>query len=490
MTYLEQLADLENPDADPEVRDMVFGELDDAQRELIAELAGQSYRIKKALTGYAWVYPNGQQSTPLFDAEDVIEHAVKIKEWLAQGPSAEVPEVAEVTGDDPAPAGLIPEIAISRINRDGGTQSRCELNMFHVADLTEAYRKGEDLPAIRLFWDGKEYFLADGFHRVAAAIDAGLLVISCKVENGTHREAVLASLGANAKHGLKRSVADKRNAVTIMFADEEWRTWSNIRIAEVVGVSDTYVGTIRKELETAGQITKQPVRAGKGGAVTDVTAIGKPKEPEPVAPLLPTIEEEEPDEEPIAETDETEAALAEAETAESEPPPVADSLPSNEEGNPATPALELEPEEEAAGSGISEATRDLVIDRSTAEAAANAALNKVAFTVTVEFLAPDGTFDGREAMIVASAPGGLLKTKMLRLKYVGDAFLEAHHMMADFGATVASKAAAPPKPPAAGSIARPAKPKPATKTAAKKTAAKKTAAKKPAPKSTRTKNAK
>ena len=337
MSYLEELADLENRSVSQAVRDLVFAEMEPADQEIIDLMGSRGYTLAGEDGDFQWVNPAGNHSLSLSGAQAVLDLAQKILypipgvnlEWeeaLDRPPVAHsLPSIEEENpatpaagaqvcrdcgctdekaceggctwvepdlcsackqiGHDSGLSGLVSEIAIAKIRRDGGTQSRCELDLTHVADLAEAYTKGKTMPPVTLYWDSDgNYFLADGFHRVAAAEAAGLSIISCEVQNGTQREAVLASLGANADHGLKRSTADKRKAVCTMFADEEWRRWSNIRIAEVVGVSDTYVGNIRKELEASGELEPQTVRAGKGGRITDTAAIGKAKDPESAEP--------------------------------------------------------------------------------------------------------------------------------------------------------------------------------------------------------------
>ena len=90
---------------------------------------------------------------------------------------------------------------------------------------------GADFRAHSVFYDGQAYWLADGFHRVRAAQEAGLAGINADVRQGTRRDAVLFSAGANAVHGLRRSNADKRRAVETLLNDEEWRAWSDNEIA-------------------------------------------------------------------------------------------------------------------------------------------------------------------------------------------------------------------------------------------------------------------
>lgn len=116
-------------------------------------------------------------------------------------------------------------INIKTIRIDGGTQSRVELNQETVAEYAQAFTDGAEFPPVVVFFDGASYWLADGFHRYFGARDAGESAIDAEIRTGTQRDAVLYSWGANDKHGLPRSNADKRNIVTAILRDEQGRQW-------------------------------------------------------------------------------------------------------------------------------------------------------------------------------------------------------------------------------------------------------------------------
>jgi hypothetical protein len=137
-------------------------------------------------------------------------------------------------------------IEISRIKTDGGTQPRVSTHQETVAEYREAYKAGIKMPPVTLFFDGTEYWLADGFHRFWAAKEAGLTEIYEEIHPGTLRDAILFSLSANAKHGLRRTNADKRKAIQTLLDDPEWRGWSNEKIAEVCAVSPHTVADAKK----------------------------------------------------------------------------------------------------------------------------------------------------------------------------------------------------------------------------------------------------
>lgn len=141
-----------------------------------------------------------------------------------------------------------PMIAIDDLRLDGGTQPRARLDQSTINEYAEAMLNGDRFPPVVVFYDGQEYWLADGFHRVAAALVAGLSQVRAEVRQGTQRDAVLHSVGVNAQHGLRRANADKRRAVETLLRDEVWRDWSDREIARKTKVSSPFVGKLRAEM--------------------------------------------------------------------------------------------------------------------------------------------------------------------------------------------------------------------------------------------------
>lgn len=115
------------------------------------------------------------------------------------------------------------ELSLKGLRLDGGTQSRAALDPATVARYVEVLREeGKTLPPITVFYDGTAYWLVDGFHRVAAFQEIGRTLIQAQIRQGTQRDAILYSVGANATHGLPRTNADKRRAVLVLLQDTEW----------------------------------------------------------------------------------------------------------------------------------------------------------------------------------------------------------------------------------------------------------------------------
>lgn len=162
-------------------------------------------------------------------------------------------------------------IALADIRTDGGTQSRAELSRETISDYAEVFTSGAAMPPVVAFYDGESYWLADGFHRCSGARAAGLTEILADVRQGSRRDAVLYSVGANDTHGLRRTNADKRRAVTLLVRDEEWSAWSDKVIADRCGVSREFVNRIRAEQPVIGS----QVRTGADGKTRKIPAIQK-----------------------------------------------------------------------------------------------------------------------------------------------------------------------------------------------------------------------
>ena len=150
----------------------------------------------------------------------------------------------------------MPDLALSMIRTDGGTQPRAGLNSEVVDEYAEAMTSGVEFPTVTVFYDGTDYWLTDGFHRLEAAKKIGSLTIRADVRQGTRREAILHSVGVNATHGLRRSNADKRRAVLTLLNDPEWSLWSNREVARRCGVSLDLVNRLRKERESSERIVQ------------------------------------------------------------------------------------------------------------------------------------------------------------------------------------------------------------------------------------------
>lgn len=170
---------------------------------------------------------------------------------------------------------------ISKIRRDGSTQSRVKIDEVTVSEYAEAMADPKTVfPPVIVYYDGIDHWLADGFHRIAAWERIGRSDIPVEIRPGDRRRAILHSLKAATTHGLRRSNEDKRHAVIMLLEDPEWSQWPQGKIAEACVVSREFVNRVSQELSAScdrSQDTTRTVdRSGKSYR-QNTTKIGKTK---------------------------------------------------------------------------------------------------------------------------------------------------------------------------------------------------------------------
>src|ERR1035441_2906838 len=158
-------------------------------------------------------------------------------------------------------------LAISSIRTDGGTQPRAALDFAAVDDYMDAMQAGVVFPPVTVFYDGADYWLADGFHRRQAAFGAGLEEIACDIHQGTQQEAQWYSFAANKSNGLRRTNEDKQRAVKAALAHPGGAGKSDHQIAKHVGVADSTVADWRKKLNPSlGNLEMAERTVTRGGS--------------------------------------------------------------------------------------------------------------------------------------------------------------------------------------------------------------------------------
>ena len=132
-----------------------------------------------------------------------------------------------------------------------------------VSEYVEAMEASSSFPPVILFHDGEAYWPADGFHRIEAARRIDRETIEAEIRQGSQRDAIMFACSANAKHGLRRTQADKRNAIETLLRDPEWSRMSDREIGKACAVDHKTVGSVRREL-TGEFPTARTVRHGNG----------------------------------------------------------------------------------------------------------------------------------------------------------------------------------------------------------------------------------
>jgi ParB-like chromosome segregation protein Spo0J len=190
-----------------------------------------------------------------------------------------------MVGRHPMPA--TQQLPLGAITLDPRAQPRLRLDSGVVDEYAEAMKAGAEFPPVVAFHDGEAYWLADGYHRHAAAGSVEAKTIKVEVRKGGVRDAILYAAGANARHGLRRSNEDKRRAVQTLLRDDEWGRWADNEIARRCGVSQPFVSGLRSQVAAAatGEVGETPaaepqpatrlVRRGRSQYPMDTAKIGK-----------------------------------------------------------------------------------------------------------------------------------------------------------------------------------------------------------------------
>ena len=116
---------------------------------------------------------------------------------------------------------------------------------------------GEEFRPVDAFFDGSEYWLADGFHRYFATKANNKTSIAVTIHNGTLEEAQLFAFSANKGHGLHMAAADIRHCIVRMLEHPVWGGWTNAAIAKHVGTSKMTVGRVKAAMSEPEQSTEK-----------------------------------------------------------------------------------------------------------------------------------------------------------------------------------------------------------------------------------------
>jgi len=172
-------------------------------------------------------------------------------------------------------AETIKTLRIKDITVDPAIQPRAAgLDPDTVEEYAAAMTAGQEFPAGRVFKSAAgSLWLSRGFHRVAAAEQAGITRLDFEVVPGERKDAVIDAACSNTSHGLKRSNADKRKAVEILLT--ECPEWSDRKVADAAGVGHPLVAETRGQLEDSSSSPPPAARVGKDGKARAV----KPRKP-------------------------------------------------------------------------------------------------------------------------------------------------------------------------------------------------------------------
>lgn len=176
-----------------------------------------------------------------------------------------------------------------------GLQIRAVIVKDAVREYAEAEREGGAVfPPLTVFVDKKGlYWLADGFHRLAAFKQNGKEKVACEVHEGEYADALRFALAANGSHGMRRTNDDKANAVKVAYEHRKVLGLPDVpsanSIAELVGVSHH---TVEAQLGNLPSWRNAQERTGSDGKtrVLPPPPTRPPKKAEPVEAAEPADE--------------------------------------------------------------------------------------------------------------------------------------------------------------------------------------------------------
>lgn len=152
-------------------------------------------------------------------------------------------------------------LPLSAIHADAGLNPREKINFETVSEYSDAMRSGATFPPLVVFFDGKIYWLADGFHRLESAKHTKRAKIDCDVRIGERSDALHFALSANVAHGLRRTNADKRRSAELALA--AWSEKSDRAIADICAVSFALVADVRRASQVQESCTSKAENPSK-----------------------------------------------------------------------------------------------------------------------------------------------------------------------------------------------------------------------------------
>ena len=154
------------------------------------------------------------------------------------------------------------QLPVSGLTADPDVQPRVEgIDADHVRTLMEA---PDSWPPITVVDNGGRYVLVDGFHRLAAARELGLVSIPAEVIAPPADEHLIGvGFDLNARHCRPLSSKDRRAFAARLLAQHPDR--SDRDVGRRCGLSHHTVGGIRRSLEQSGQIAQVDERTGADG---------------------------------------------------------------------------------------------------------------------------------------------------------------------------------------------------------------------------------
>lgn len=169
---------------------------------------------------------------------------------------------------------IIIEAKLTEIVRDPRCQMRVEMD----DDAIEEYALDVDkLPPGKAMRCPEGLYLYDGWHTYEAHLKADRKSMRLQVVEGFVQDAIIAACASNLTHGLQRTDADKRKAITTLLGIGPWEDRSDRAIAEHCKVSHFLVGVVRKKLAEDKKRQEEATEFGHNGKSTGRATSSKPE---------------------------------------------------------------------------------------------------------------------------------------------------------------------------------------------------------------------
>lgn len=170
-------------------------------------------------------------------------------------------------------------LPVAAIHADPSIQVRVGgLNPEWVENFAVILQSGGELEPIVVFRIGDIYKVADGFHRLAGSIQAGIHDIRCIVKDGTLNDAKEYAELANLEHGLFLSKEDKQNILARWLERKHPNaTKSDRELARIFGVTHPTIAAWIDNISTGKNLPVDRSQTTGADGKTRRTPKTKPK---------------------------------------------------------------------------------------------------------------------------------------------------------------------------------------------------------------------
>lgn len=160
---------------------------------------------------------------------------------------------------------------IESLRIDKRLQGRVRSEESVVTEYAEAIAGGATFPPGEAFFDGSNYWLAHGLHRMLAHKQAGKKQFECQIIKGTFEDACWHAAAANKDQtSIRRTNADKRRSVELALDHAQSKGMSNRALAEYLAVSEKLVRDLRESRRCP---INAPQQSDKETDIFDITTV-------------------------------------------------------------------------------------------------------------------------------------------------------------------------------------------------------------------------